>query len=182
MPLDQNPHRKSGPFWVRRLFNVCVLVFCAPNATIFLVYILAKIKMSFIWKDNFFLPKSASSVRRSQAYLAKHIQTYTQPYSFGGRIKLIICQIRHELSVTIHEISTSCKKTLNGGPYITVQNSIIVKSKNQMYNMTTLPIYDLIMTCFWYIIMELTCTQIFLRKTKNFTTNAGDSDFSFYFG
>ena len=35
------------------------------------------------------------------------VQAYTQPYSFGGRIKLTICQIRHELSVTIHEVSTS---------------------------------------------------------------------------
>ena len=63
----------SDPFWVRRLFNVrvCVRVFCAPNATILLVYIHAKIKMSFIWKDDFFLPKSASSVSRSQAHLAK---------------------------------------------------------------------------------------------------------------
>ena len=34
-------------------------------------------------------------------------------------MKLIICQIRHELSVTIHEISTSWKKkTLDGGLYI----------------------------------------------------------------
>ena len=40
------------------------------------------------------------------------------PYSFGRRIKLIICQIRHELGVTIHDISTSWKKKpLNGGPY-----------------------------------------------------------------
>ena len=43
--------RKSVPnsesFWERLLFNVCVLVFCAPNATILLVYIPAKIKMSF---------------------------------------------------------------------------------------------------------------------------------------
>ena len=31
------------------------------------------------------------------------VQAYTQPYSFGGRIKLIICQIKHELSVIIHE-------------------------------------------------------------------------------
>ena len=30
-----------------------------------------------------------------------------QLYLFGGRAKLIICQIRHELSVTIHEISIS---------------------------------------------------------------------------
>ena len=35
------------------------------------------------------------------------VQAYTQPNSFGGKIKLISCQIRHELSVTIHEISTS---------------------------------------------------------------------------
>ena len=40
-------------------------------ATILLVYIPAKIGMSFIWKDDFFLPKSASSVSRSQAHLAK---------------------------------------------------------------------------------------------------------------
>ena len=34
------------------------LFFCAPNATILLVYIPAKIKvMSFIWKDDFFLTK-----------------------------------------------------------------------------------------------------------------------------
>ena len=46
------------------------------------------------------------------------VQAYTPPYSFGGRIKLIICQIRHELSVIIHEISTSWKKTLDGGLYI----------------------------------------------------------------
>ena len=44
----------SDSFWVRRLFNVCVRVFCAPNATILLVYIPAKIKMSFNWKHDFF--------------------------------------------------------------------------------------------------------------------------------
>ena len=46
------------------------------------------------------------------------VQAYTQPYLFGGRIKLIICQIRQELSFTIQEISTSWKKTLDGKPYI----------------------------------------------------------------
>ena len=35
-----------------------------------------------------------------------------QPYSFDGRIKLIICQIRQELSSTIHEIITSWKKNV----------------------------------------------------------------------
>ena len=37
----------SDSFWVRRLVKVCARVFCAPNATILLVYIPAKIKMSF---------------------------------------------------------------------------------------------------------------------------------------
>ena len=48
----------SDSFCVRRLYNVCVRGFCAPNATILLVYIPANIKMSLIWKDDFFLPKS----------------------------------------------------------------------------------------------------------------------------
>ena len=43
------------------------------------------------------------------------VQAYTQPYSFSGRVTLIICEIRHELSVIIHEISTSWKKALYGG-------------------------------------------------------------------
>ena len=64
---------KSAPnsesFWVCQLFNVCVRVFCAPNARVLLVYIPVNNKMSFIWKnDFFFLPKSASSVSRSQAH------------------------------------------------------------------------------------------------------------------
>ena len=55
------------------------------------------------------------------------VQAYTQSYSFGGWIKLIICQIGHELSVTIHEISTSWKKkTLDGGPYTNVYNFLLV--------------------------------------------------------
>ena len=118
------PNNASGPksapnsdsFWVRRLFNVGVWVFCAPNATILLVYIPAEIKMCFIWKDDFFfLPKIGIFCKSIAGTLSVE---YTQPYSFGGRIKLIICQIRHERSVTIHEISTSWKKTLDGGSYI----------------------------------------------------------------
>ena len=44
----------SDSFWVRWLFNLCVRVFCTPNTTILLVYIFAKIKMSFIWKYDLF--------------------------------------------------------------------------------------------------------------------------------
>ena len=111
---EKCPNNASGPksapnsdsFWMLRLFNVCVRVFCVPNATILLVYIPAKIKMSFIWKDDFFLTKSTSSVSRSVAIFPSVVQVYTQPNSFGGRIKLIICQIR-QLSVSVHEISIS---------------------------------------------------------------------------
>ena len=62
----------------------------------------------------FFLPKSESFVSRSVAIFPSVVQAYTQPFSFGGRIKLIIGQIRHELSVTDHEVSTSWKKILGG--------------------------------------------------------------------
>ena len=85
---EKCPNYVSGPksapnsnsFRERRLFNVCVWVFCAPNA--------AKIKMNFI------LPKLASSVCRSVAILPSVVQAYRQPYSFGGRIKLIIWDLQ----------------------------------------------------------------------------------------
>ena len=46
------------------------------------------------------------------------VQAYTHQYLFSEGIKLIIWQIRRELSVTIHEISTSWKKMLDEGPNI----------------------------------------------------------------
>ena len=63
-------------------------------------------------------PKSVPNFRTHSATLPwfSGYCDITQPYSFGGRIKLIICRIRHKLSVTIHEISTSWKKRLDGGP------------------------------------------------------------------
>ena len=77
-----------------RLFNVCVQVFCALNAKILLVYIPAKIKMSFIWTDDFFFPKIGIFCKSIAGPLSK---AKRQTKTFGGRIKLIICQIRHEL-------------------------------------------------------------------------------------
>ena len=56
--------------------NVLTGLFCAPNTTILLVYIPAKIKMNLSEKMIFFLPKSASSVSQLQAHfpaLFKHI-------------------------------------------------------------------------------------------------------------
>ena len=99
--------------------------FCGPNATILLVYIPAKIKMSFIWKDDFFFGKIGIFCKSIAGPLCEALFKYvccTQTYSFGGRIQLITCQTSHELSVTIHEISTSWKKTLDGGPYIYIED------------------------------------------------------------
>ena len=96
----------SGSFRMRRLFNACMRIVCALNATILLVYIPAKIKMSFIWKNDFFFAKIVISCKSIAGQLPRVVQAYTQPYSLGGRIKLITCQIKHELSVTIREKRT----------------------------------------------------------------------------
>ena len=106
---ERFPNYASGPksapkrysFWVRRLFNVCMRVSYAPNATILLVYTSAKIKISFIWKMDYFLPKSASSVSRSQTHLAKqkHIgwsigfNSWTN-WTLYGVIPRSLCKIR----------------------------------------------------------------------------------------
>ena len=67
MPLDQNPQQTVTRFGCVG-FSVYACEFSVTQiATIWLVYIPAKI----IWKDYFFLPKSASSISRSQVYLAK---------------------------------------------------------------------------------------------------------------
>ena len=59
------------------------------------------------------------------------VQAYTQPYSLGGRIKLIICQIRHELSVTFHEIEVEKKCQMADNIYYLIQYAIICfKSSN----------------------------------------------------
>ena len=123
MPLDQNVHQT-----VTRLGCVGFLMyackFSMPQMWQFcLLTYPPRLKWASSEKMIFFLPKSASSVSRSQAYFPSVVQAYTQPYSFDGRIKLIICQIRRELSATIYEISTSWKKTVDGGPYISYENN-----------------------------------------------------------
>ena len=50
------------------------------------------------------------------AIFSSVIQAYTKPYAFIEKIKLIICWIRYELSVTIHEINTSWKKNFMRDP------------------------------------------------------------------
>ena len=99
MPLDQNPHQTLTS--MSQLFNVCVRVFCDQNAAILLIYIPAKIKMNFTWKDDFFSPKLASSVSRSQSHLAKRkpigwsidFNTWTN-WTLYGVIQRYLCKIR----------------------------------------------------------------------------------------
>ena len=54
--LDQNPHQTVTCFGCESFwgFNVCVRVLCVPKATILFVCVPVKIKMSFIYKDDFF--------------------------------------------------------------------------------------------------------------------------------
>ena len=110
MTLDQNPHHLVTRFgcvgFSRYLFG-----FSVPQMRQFcLFYIPEEITMGFIWKDDFFFAKIGIFCKAIAGPLLSVIQAYTQPYSPGGSIKIIISQIRHELSVTIHEWSTSWKK------------------------------------------------------------------------
>ena len=64
-------------------------------------------------KRWFFFAKIGSFCKSIARPLPSVAQAYTQqPYSFGGRIKLIICQIRHGICITIHEVSTIWKKNV----------------------------------------------------------------------
>ena len=118
---EKLPHYASGPksapnsnsFWVRRLFNVCVRAFSAPNVTILLVVLHLK-RWFFVFAKIGIFCKSIEDPLSEAKFKCK------RNHHISERIKLMICQIRHEPSVTNHEISTSwkkIKKTFNGGPY-----------------------------------------------------------------
>ena len=110
MPLDQNPHQTVTRFGCDG-FSMFACWVSVPQMRQFclLTYPLRS-KWASSEKMIFFDDDFQSNV----AIFPSVVQAYTQPYSFGGSIQLIICQIRHELSVTIHEISTIWKKTDSG--------------------------------------------------------------------
>ena len=97
---------------------------------------------------NFFFTKIDIICKAITGPFASVVQAYTQPYSFGGKIKVIICQIRHELSVNIYEISTSWKTTLDGGPYVSfayissyhIENNIQYGKFKHKFNFKKLPL------------------------------------------
>ena len=77
---EKLPNYASGPksapnsdsFWVRRL-SMYVCGFFVPQMRQFCLWA----KVSFIWKDDFFMAKSASSVSRSQAHFQRCSSVYT---------------------------------------------------------------------------------------------------------
>ena len=103
-------------FWVRRLFNVCVR-FSVPQMLQFYLFTYPPRSKWASSEKMIFFARIGIFCKSIACPFPSVVQAHTQPYSFGGRIKLIICQIRHELSVNIHEISTSWKKVLDGVPY-----------------------------------------------------------------
>ena len=133
MAMDQNPHQTVAHFGCFG-FSMPKSGFSVPQMQQFYLFTYpprskwaSSEKMIFIAKIGIFCKSIAGP-------LPSILQAYTLPYSFGGRIKLIICQIRHELSVTIHEISTSWRKTLDGGPYnfTNVRGRISVMSSRRL--------------------------------------------------
>ena len=112
MPLHQNRHQTVTRFGCVG-FSMYVCGFSVPQMRQFYLFTyLPRSKWASSEKMIFFCDKSASSVIRSQVHFPKLFKR-----SFAGSMKLIICQIRHNLSVTIHEISTSWKKKLDSEPY-----------------------------------------------------------------
>ena len=96
IPVDQNPHQTVTRFECVG-FSMYACGFSLPQVR------------QFYWFTYPPRSKWASSEKmifftKIVAIFPSVVQAYTQPYSFGVRINLIICQIRHELSVTIHEI------------------------------------------------------------------------------
>ena len=80
------PNRVSS--CVRRLFKVCVRVFCAPKVINFACLHTRQDKMSFIWKDDFIFAKIDIFCKSIVGPLPSVVQAYTQPYSFGLWIKI----------------------------------------------------------------------------------------------
>ena len=100
MPLNQNPHQAvTRCECVGFSMHACGFSVAQMRQFCLFTYLSRSKSASFEIITFFFLPKSASSVDRRPS---------SQRCS-GGRIKLLICQIRYELNVTIHKICTGWK-------------------------------------------------------------------------
>ena len=135
--LDQNPHQTVARFGCFG-FSMYVCGFSVLQMRQFSLFTYPP-RLKWASSEKMIFSKHIlqhyHDFQSNNAIFPSVVQAYTQPYSFGGRIKLIICQSWHELSVTIHEISTSCKKkkTLDGGPYIIWNFSLSFHAEHYQY-------------------------------------------------
>ena len=105
MPLNQNPYQivnrlGASAFQCMRVGFLCLK--CDNFACLH-----TRQDQNKLHLKRLFFAKIGIFCKSIVGPLPSIVQAYTQPYSFGGSMKQIICQIRQELSVTIHEISTS---------------------------------------------------------------------------
>ena len=114
--FDKWPNYSSGPksapnsWLVRWLLNVCLRVFPVPQMRQFCLFTYQpRSKWASAEKKIFFAKIGIFGKSRAGPFPSL-VQAYAHTYSCDGRIKLITCQIRHELSVTTHEISICSRK------------------------------------------------------------------------
>ena len=108
MPLNLNPHQIVADFGCVD-FSMYACWFSVARMRQFCLFTYPPRSKGASSEKLIFLPKHYHDFQSNVAIFLNVVRAYTQPYSFGGRIKLIICQIRHELTVALHEISTSWK-------------------------------------------------------------------------
>ena len=106
MPLDQNPHQKVTRFGCVS-FSMYACEFSVPQMLRFCLFTYPPRSKWASSEKMIFFDKIGIFCKTITGPLPSVVQAYTQPYLFGGRIKLIIYQIRHELSVIIHYLNKS---------------------------------------------------------------------------
>ena len=107
MPLNQNPHQTLTRFGCIGFSMHACGGFSVPQMRQFCLFTYPPRSKWASSEKEIFFDKIGIFCKSIAGSLSSIVQAYTLPYSFGERMKLIICQIRHDLSATIHEISTS---------------------------------------------------------------------------
>ena len=107
-PLDQNPHQTVTRFGCVGI-SMYACGFSVPQMRQYGCLHSRQDQNYLHLKIWFFFTKIFKVMSQYFPTLFKHIHNHIH--------STVICQNRHELSVTIHEVSTTWKRTLDGGPY-----------------------------------------------------------------
>ena len=107
MPLDKNPHQIVTRFGRIQRFSMDAYGFSVPQMLQFCLFTYPPRSKRASSEKMIFFAKIIIFCNSIAGPFPRVVQAYIQLYLFGGRIKLYIGQIRHELSVTSHEIITS---------------------------------------------------------------------------